>query len=71
MACNSHMPKRFGMRLKNFWDIITKVAPKSTFITDIDLTDQVVVSVKSAAKTNISIEAYQFYLHQSPSSEVN
>ena len=29
------------------------------------------VSVKSAVKTNISMEAYQFCLHQAPSSEVN
>ena len=33
--------------------------------------DQVVVSVKSAVKANISIEAYEFYLHQSLPSEVN
>ena len=28
-----------------------------------DLTDLVVVSLKNAVKTNISMEAYQFYLH--------
>ena len=38
---------------------------------DDDLIDLVAVSVKSAVKVNISIEAYQFYLHQSLSSEVN
>ena len=38
---------------------------------DDNLTDLVAVSVKSTAKANISMEAYQFYLYQSPSSEVN
>ena len=38
---------------------------------DNDLTDLVAVSVKSAEKANISMEAYQFYLHRSPSSKVN
>ena len=37
---------------------------------DNDLSDLVAVSVKSAVKANISM-AYQFYLHQLPSSEVN
>ena len=38
---------------------------------DDDLTELLAMSVKSAVKANISMEAYQFYLHQSPSSEVN
>ena len=38
---------------------------------DNDLTDLVAVSVKSAVKANISVEAYQFFLQQSPSLEVN
>ena len=38
---------------------------------DTDLTDLIAMSVKSAVKANISMEAYQFYLHQSLSSEVN
>ena len=37
---------------------------------DDNLTDLVAVSVKSTAKANISMEAYQFYLYQLPSSEV-
>ena len=35
------------------------------------LTDLVAVSEKGAVKANISKEAYQIYLHQLPSSEVN
>ena len=38
---------------------------------DDDLTDMVAMPVKSVVKANISMEAYQFYLRQSPSSEVN
>ena len=34
-------------------------------------TDLVAVSVKSAVKANISVEASQFYLHQLLSSEVS
>ena len=48
-----------------------KVAPRYIYNFDDDLTDLVVVSVKSAVKVNMSIETYQFYLHQLPSSEVN
>ena len=43
--------------IKNFWDIIAKVAPKIIYNFDNDLTDLVVVSVKSAVKVNISMEA--------------
>ena len=59
-------PKDLWRAMKKFWDITTKVAPK-----DDDLTDLVAESGKSAVKANISVEAYQFYLHQSPSPEVN
>ena len=48
-----------------------KVTPRYICNFDDDFTDLVVVSVKSAVKANISMEAYQFYLHQSPPSEVN
>ena len=38
---------------------------------DDDLTDLMKVSVNKAIKVNISMEAYQFHLYQTPSSEVN
>ena len=46
-----------------------KVTPRYICNFDDDLTD--LVSVKSAVKGNISMEAYQLYLQQSLSSEVN
>ena len=53
--------------------MITKVTPKACKYNNFedDLTDLVAVSVKSAVKANFSMEAYQFYLRQSPFSEVN
>ena len=44
---------------------------KGIYNFDDNLTDLVAVSVKSAVKVNISVEADQFYLHQLLSSEVN
>ena len=71
MVRDNCTPKRFTRVIKKFWDIIMKVTPRYICNFDDDFTDLVVVSVKSAVKANISMEAYQFYLHQSPSSEVN
>ena len=47
------------------------VAPRYIYNFDDDLTDLVAVSLKGAVKANISMEPYQFYLPQSPYSDVN
>ena len=71
MVCDSRTPKRFRRAIKKIWDIITNVATKVYYNFDDDLTNLVAELVKSAVKANIPVEVYQFYLHQSPSSEVN
>ena len=71
MVYNSRTSKDLWYVIKKFWDIIMTVAPRYIYNSDDDLTDLVAVSLKGAVKANISMEPYQFYLHQSPYSEVN
>ena len=56
--------------IKKFLDIITKVAPKVYLQLWRRSHWPGSSVVKSAVKANISMKAYQFCLHQSPSSEV-